>query len=764
VKNYLNFKLKLADYSKSEDGFESLTVFVDESPVGAQDWAERVEVKFPSQLAERHERLKFRELPEEELIEFGADLAKLLFPPTVREIYQRSRARLQAEEGLRIQISIGKPEKGEPDLGELELPWEYAYIWKPGSSADTKDQSGFLALDRNISIVRYHKQIDKSPTLPKSEKVRVVALLSDGSESGHDKLDMVKEEDNLRQALVGVDSVDLELLRNGKLEGLLSTLTEKNAQVFHYAGHGVIKKVPIEEKAFTYRKVVSLLLAGEHGGAHLWGSDRIAMELGTRGIRLVVLSACDSGLTGLVPDLVRRNIPAVIGMQFTVRDANAVAFSRRFYQALASGKSIDAAVSEGRHGIFQRPDDAGRDWGVPVLYLQTDNAELFPKPIKTYKPHKILALSTSVVLAFWFFIHIYPWLFHNISQFWEWLGVGGAAVVGLLLVLKALGLEVWKTLFQRKTDSWKERFLPWRYALPSLILTSILSIILFAGTNSIYLQVDYPRDVKVNIKTKNGEFWEGKKTLALSQHEGRLLAGGPVFFVGWWTAFKQLLARESEWQSTLHLSIERPVKWKLMPSSIIETPFLTRRITIKQWKIIRLVPGENLFTRFVGSKKGVWLRVLVSDGKIKLHKDVEWKGGVVYLGASENILKDNVTWDDELVTCNRDMKIRGPEGFFKNNREGNEIQTIFTDEPRIGLSRGQTISIKIFIKSPNLQSPKITDDRIKILDDKVKIPDELNASPDKPNGFDVLGLQYPVVILEETDFSKKGIFTKCLDI
>jgi hypothetical protein len=70
-------------------------------------------------------------------------------------------------------------------------------------------------------------------------------------------------------------------------------------------------------------------------------------------------------------------------MQYAVRDASAVAFSRAFYETLASGETIDAAVTDGRLAIFNRSDldsvPYERDWGVPVLYLRTTGGTLFPK-------------------------------------------------------------------------------------------------------------------------------------------------------------------------------------------------------------------------------------------------------------------------------------------------------------------------------------------------------------------------------------------------
>jgi hypothetical protein len=98
-----------------------------------------------------------------------------------------------------------------------------------------------------------------------------------------------------------------------------------------------------------------------------------------------VLGACKGGTrdrvnawTGVAPALTRAGIPAVVGMQFTVGDRNAIAFSRQFYRSLAAGQPIDAAVTDGRLAIRNRSGRDERDWGVPVLYLRTEEGVLFP--------------------------------------------------------------------------------------------------------------------------------------------------------------------------------------------------------------------------------------------------------------------------------------------------------------------------------------------------------------------------------------------------
>ena len=522
MNSYRNFRTELSDYVagyKRENIAESLKVRVVESSVGKQGDNSKVKVDFPTQLVNYQrnleKKLQKRELSEEDLIALGEDLARLLMPPGVRDYYYRSRAKLKKGEGLRIQIYTD-----ESALGAL--PWEYIYIWAPVGESTAKKDTGFLALDREISIVRYLSSEVVEPSLG-SEQVKILALLSDGTESGHQQLDMAREEDNLRQALVGVGGHQLEVFNKGKLEGLLDSLTENKAQVFHFAGHGTIEKEPLA-KAFTFREDKKLVLVDKEGGEQLWDDEKVAMELGRRGILLVVLSACDSGgvdpgsqFSGGIPTLVQQGIPAVVGMQFTVRDANAIAFSHRFYLALASGKSIDTAVSEGRHGIYQRPTESGRDWGVPVLYLQTDKAVLFPKPVKPLLKNLILLVGTLVVLGLWFILHILPFWAQATEQWSRYFGVflgATPAVLALYSFGKLVTEKAFHTITSREQDTWIERRLRYPYAGRFLMTAFVIVLALALTTNSIYLTHPVDSDpAEIVVSVANGNEKEELKAL-----------------------------------------------------------------------------------------------------------------------------------------------------------------------------------------------------------------------------------------------------------
>jgi hypothetical protein len=196
------------------------------------------------------------------------------------------------------------------------------------------------------------------------------------------KLDV--ERDSIQKALEDVAGIGLEFYPDATAETLEDALA-REAHVFHFAGHGQFEG----DLGLAFRSMAGkgfLVLLDQDRRAKLFPADRLARNLAGRGVRLAVLGACEAGRrdqvnawTGVVPALTRAGIPAVVGMQYTIHDNSAIAFSRRLYRALADGQPIDAAVTDGRLAIFNRSSDDERDWGVPVLYLRAGEGVLFPR-------------------------------------------------------------------------------------------------------------------------------------------------------------------------------------------------------------------------------------------------------------------------------------------------------------------------------------------------------------------------------------------------
>jgi CHAT domain-containing protein len=416
VKSYRDLDLELTGWSRDEAGRETLRVRVVSSPGGEQRRSEEVEVFFDASLRDSCAALGRRELDLAGMFALGRQLGDLLMPPAARAFYDRSRARLRDGEGLRLRIRFDT-------WAVADVPWEFALLPPAGRGGDEADAAGFLALNPRLSIVRYEPLSEPLETLApvEAQKLRLVAVLSTPSADPEwPPLALEAEARGLEKALAERPEIELVERRDATLPDLEDAISG-GAHIFHFAGHGRFAATLGERIGETVGRGF-LVLRDAAGHAAEVAADTLVVNLQGRGVRLAVLGACEGAKrdavnpwTGIAPALVRGGLPAVVAMQATLRDESAVAFSARFYRALAEGEPIDAAVAAGRLAIFNQGGAAERDWGTPVLYLRAASGVLFPVVSEEEEAVRPLGrigwtnvgLSTAVVAlvaaAFYFF-------------------------------------------------------------------------------------------------------------------------------------------------------------------------------------------------------------------------------------------------------------------------------------------------------------------------------------------------------------------------
>ncbi len=375
--HYRNLDLEAFDYRAAPEG-ETWRVRVADSPAGEQKLSEAEAVTLRPEVRQHFRLLEKRGLSLQQMIELGAELAQLLFPGAARSLLVRSRERLDGDEGLRVRLRLDT-------YALADIPWEFAYLPRVDAPAGQSGPDGFMVLDRRLSLVRYEVMGqapgELQPVGP--EGVRLVALLANPQDARFAPLDLETEQRNIEQALDELEPVHPEFFPDATVESLEDALA-REVDVFHFSGHGQFEG----SMGVTFGSIEGrgyLVLVDAQGGAQLFPAEKLAQNLLGRGVRLAFLGACEASRrdqvnawTGVAPALTRAGVPAVVGMQYTVRDANAIAFSRRFYRALAAGQTVDAAVTDGRLAVFNRAAEDERDWGVPVLYLRAEHGVLFP--------------------------------------------------------------------------------------------------------------------------------------------------------------------------------------------------------------------------------------------------------------------------------------------------------------------------------------------------------------------------------------------------
>lgn len=305
------------------------------------------------------------ETPEAQAVRaFGTRLFQAVFDGDIRIDLASSLQDAEAQgKGLRIRIRLADA----PALADL--PWEYLY---------DPSAAHFLALSSWTPVVRYLDLPGKSRPTPVRPPLKILVMAANPPD--HDPLDVAAEVGKLREGLEGLESqglVAIDVLEKATLRALRRRLRREDYHVFHFIGHGGYSSAA-EDGVLIFEDV----RGGAYPGRLVSGSDLGVALHDKRTLRLVVLNSCEGargGLTdpyaGTAQGLIRQGIPAVIAMQFEITDDAAITFSHNFYEAVADGYPLDAAVAESRKAIHS--DENGVEWGTPVLYLRAPDGRIF---------------------------------------------------------------------------------------------------------------------------------------------------------------------------------------------------------------------------------------------------------------------------------------------------------------------------------------------------------------------------------------------------
>jgi CHAT domain len=295
--------------------------------------------------------------PGMDLAEVGRGLFDALLPGEVRELYSAAWSGARAAgRGLRVRLHL-RPRT--PELAWLtKIPWEVVYDERAGC---------FPCLNPLSPLVRHLDLPRAADRAPLQLPLRV--LVAAASPAGMAELDLRRELESL-QAL---PQIRAKVLQGAGPEDLRLELLRGGYQVVHFMGHGL-----------SDASQGSLIFATPDGRARpVTGSALSQLFQGAPALAFTLLNACHSAavpkgssahsaadaLAGVAGALVRGGQAAVVGMQLTIRDRAALAFSKVLYAQLADGKSIESAVAEARLALYLR-DTSASDWVAPVLFVR----------------------------------------------------------------------------------------------------------------------------------------------------------------------------------------------------------------------------------------------------------------------------------------------------------------------------------------------------------------------------------------------------------
>jgi Tfp pilus assembly protein PilF len=309
----------------------------------------------------------------------GERLSAALFQGEVLRLYERSLDLLEGEPEARLRLEILLDPRDRRLARLQQLPWEL--LRQPGSPEA-------LALSRRRPLVRYLAVPRPVYAARRPGVLRILAVGANPCHADLPPLDLARELRNLREAVGAArhgETIEIVEPEAPTLAALRRALLDKECHVLHFMGHG--GSVPGQAERVLFFD------SGAGSADPVRGADLANKLEDFPTLRLAVLNACESAATpageagagasfdpfaGVATSLVLGGLPAVVAMRLPISDRAAIAFSRAFYQGLAAGDPVDAAVAEGRQAVHSAAP-AGFEWATPVLFMRTPNGELYPE-------------------------------------------------------------------------------------------------------------------------------------------------------------------------------------------------------------------------------------------------------------------------------------------------------------------------------------------------------------------------------------------------
>jgi len=315
----------------------------------------------------------------------GEALFRALLSGRVRSLFDQSLGMLGDDCGLRIKLKLDPSATG---LSSIDgIPWELLY------RGDTDD---FLGLSRRSPILRYLDVPRPVRPIPLPKPLRILAVLS--SPRGLEPLDLEQEIENLGK--IRGPGIQLEILRHPSMGTVRNALLQDVFHVVHYMGHGGLD--PETGEGLLYFETPDGLPEAARG-ADLATKLKDFPSLG-----LVFLNACETArragdgqnpFAGVATALVFGGVPAVLAMQQAISDRAAIELGSTFYQRLAAGDPVDAALTEGRQAIHSSEAES-MEWAIPILFLRVPDGTVFqPPPVRTWAWSRLSPRARAAVLV-----------------------------------------------------------------------------------------------------------------------------------------------------------------------------------------------------------------------------------------------------------------------------------------------------------------------------------------------------------------------------
>ncbi len=350
---------------------------------GELDWAGLNEAEFIAKL----EQLRDEPFTTDQTLfrDVGDTLFAALFHGHVRDLFSSvyvQQVQSQADTYLRLRLDVD-----EAAVEVAELPWEFL-SW----------DDGFLATQIKTLVTRQLLNLDYGDlkSLTVVDKPRVLIVIPQGS-----GLETREEEATITTVLTKAGIPYDTLKERVTIVDVADKLATGEYSILHFIGHGDFGEGSdgLPHGSLRFNSSLNDVVEEED---EEWVEDTQLQALFSsfNALKLVVLNACQGaqvdenstgrGFIGTAPAILKAGIPAVVAMQYAIRDDVAIQFADTLYKRLTVGRwagQIDTAITLARNACYLTyPNDRG--FATPILYLRSENGTIFTIDEQCVRPPK----------------------------------------------------------------------------------------------------------------------------------------------------------------------------------------------------------------------------------------------------------------------------------------------------------------------------------------------------------------------------------------
>jgi CHAT domain-containing protein len=323
----------------------------------------------------------------EELVVLGTSLYNVLFDPAMSKEFKEEYDKVIKEQPSPVLRVVLEFKLEAQDLAKM--PWEYIYY---PDNVDGAGRGFFIATDSQLILARHVplvKGVGDQKPLPKPLRILIVAAKPERTPAG-EALKIVVS-DPIIQTIKALkklhpDAIEIKEMpdpndphKTQPSKRVLSETVQKfQPHVLHFIGHGEYEK---GKDTDTYTGHLLLVNHDEPKISARINDAAFADCFRNKEPRLIFLHACEGARTdsyaafrGVALQLAYSRVPAVVAMQYEIKNSMATQFANKFYESLGKGKPIDVAVQDGRMELGMFTDEeqnfSNRAFGSPVVFLQ----------------------------------------------------------------------------------------------------------------------------------------------------------------------------------------------------------------------------------------------------------------------------------------------------------------------------------------------------------------------------------------------------------